>query len=51
MVASLFLSIYDFGTLAILHCFILNEDVGGKVNTPECLVQFLESTKAEKATE
>lgn len=45
LVASLFLSIYEFGTLAILHCFILNEDLGGKVNTPESLVAFLDETK------
>jgi len=44
LVASLFLSIYEFGTLAILHCFILNEDLGGKVNTPASLVEFLDET-------
>jgi hypothetical protein len=51
MVASLFLSIYEFGTLAILHCFILNEDLGGSANTPQCLVQFLDETKQTKATD
>jgi hypothetical protein len=44
-VATLFLSIYDFSSLAILHCFILNEDQadkGSKYAPPEALKDFLE---------
>ena len=46
VVASLFLSIYDFSSLAILHCFILNEDQEGKVSPPDALKDFLEQDKA-----
>jgi len=51
VVASLFLSIYDFSTLAILHCFILNEDQGGKVDPPDALKEFLDQDqeRAEKS--
>ena len=50
VVASLFLSIYDFSSLAILHCFILNEDQGGKIAPPDALKDFLEADRdfAEK---
>jgi len=42
------LSIYEFGTLAILHCFILNEDLEGRVNTPKALQGFLDETKVHE---
>lgn len=42
VVGSLFLSIFSFSCTAILHCFILNEDVQGKCPPPESLQPFLE---------
>jgi hypothetical protein len=37
-----FLSIFDFSALAILHCFIVDEDFGGSSRTPESLKSFLD---------
>jgi len=37
VVGSLFLSIFSFSSTAILHCFIMNEDVGGSDITPDSL--------------
>lgn len=48
VVASLFLSIYDFSSLAILHCFILNEDQDGKIVPPEALKGFLDLDNVQK---
>mmetsp|Transcript_29339 Transcript_29339/g.44209 ORF Transcript_29339/g.44209 Transcript_29339/m.44209 type:complete len:428 (+) Transcript_29339:627-1910(+) len=42
VVASLFLSIFDFASLAILHCFIMDEDFGGSSRTPDSLKSFLD---------
>ena len=42
LIASLFLTIFDFSASAILHCFISDEDFGGSRNTPESLKDFLE---------
>lgn len=42
VVASLFLSIYDFSSLAILHCFILNEDQNGSTRPPKALEDFMD---------
>lgn len=45
VVASLFLSIYDYSSLAILHCFILNEDQKGNTRPPKALEDFMELDK------
>jgi hypothetical protein len=42
IVADLFLSIFEFSSLAILHCFIVDEDFGGSSRTPDSLQPFLE---------
>ena len=42
LVSSLFLTIYDFSSLAILHCFLMDEDFGGSEKTPKSLTKFLE---------
>jgi hypothetical protein len=42
MIASLFLTIFDFAASSILHCFIMDEDFGGSQNTPESLKDFLD---------
>ena len=42
MVGSMFLSIFSFASTAILHCFILSEDIGNGVNCPEALKGFLD---------
>lgn len=41
MVGSMFLSVFSFSCTALLHCFILDEDTGGSVNTPKSLQGFL----------
>lgn len=41
MVGSMFLSIFSFASTAILHCFILSDDVGNGVDCPEDLKPFL----------
>jgi len=40
LIASIFLSVFSFSANAILHCYILDEDIGGK-NHPESLNEFL----------
>lgn len=43
MIASVFLSVFDFSALTILHCFCLDESQGGGTrNTPDGLKKFLE---------
>lgn len=42
MISSIFLSIYDFSALTILHCFCLDEAQGGTRSTPDGLKSFLE---------
>lgn len=42
LVASMFLSVYDFSALTILHSFCLDEEQGGSRNTPEGLKKFLD---------
>ena len=41
-VATLFLNIFEYAALAILHCFILDEDFGESHSTPDSLLPFLE---------
>uniref|UniRef100_A0A7S3CL18 Choline transporter-like protein n=1 Tax=Strombidium rassoulzadegani TaxID=1082188 RepID=A0A7S3CL18_9SPIT len=52
LVGSLFLSVFSFSCTAILHSFILDEDTGGSVSSPESLKPFLdyndEQNKKEK---
>jgi hypothetical protein len=40
IIASVFLSVYSFASTAILHCFILSEDIGSKEH-PACLNEFI----------
>jgi len=49
VVGSLFLSIFDFASLAILHCFIMDEDFGGSSRTPDSLKPFLDLNDEEVA--
>jgi choline transporter-like protein 2/4/5 len=42
MVSSLFLSLFTFSALTIMHCFIVDEDFGGSDRTPDSLKEFLE---------
>ena len=42
----LFLSIYDYASLTILHCFIVDLDLGGSQNTPDCLKDFMAASDA-----
>jgi hypothetical protein len=42
MIASIFLSVFDFSALTILHCFCLDEEQGGSANTPDGLRKFLD---------
>jgi len=42
-IASLFLIIYDFAGLTILHCFIQDQDYGGTGNTPKGLRSFIDN--------
>jgi hypothetical protein len=48
MIATIFLSVYDFSALTILHCFCLDESQGsGSRNTPDGLKKFLEKDNEE----
>jgi hypothetical protein len=49
VVGSIFLSIFSFSSTAILHCFIMNEDIGGSDITPDSLQGFLTMNEARKA--
>jgi hypothetical protein len=43
LISSVFLQVYDFSALTILHCFCLDESQGtGTRNTPNGLKSFLE---------
>jgi len=42
LIGSIFLSVYSFSSTAILHCFILNEDLGIP-DHPECLDDFIKT--------
>lgn len=42
MIASIFLAVFDFSALTILHCFSLDEEQGGSRNTPDGLKKFLD---------
>jgi hypothetical protein len=42
LVGSLFLSVFSFACTAILHSFILAEDTGGNIPSPESLKAFLD---------
>jgi hypothetical protein len=42
MIASVFLAVFDFSALTILHCFSLDEEQGGSRNTPDGLRKFLD---------
>lgn len=46
IVGSLFLSIFSFSCTAILQCFIMDEDMGGSVNSPQSLQSFLDHNDA-----
>jgi len=37
MISSVFLAVFDFSALTILHCFSLDEEQGGSRNTPDGL--------------
>jgi hypothetical protein len=38
----MFLSVFDFSALTILHSFCLDEEQGGSRNTPDGLKKFLD---------
>ena len=41
IVASIFLSVFSFAATAILHAFLLNEELGGDIHPPESLMSFI----------
>lgn len=41
-VATLFLNIFEYAALAIMHCFIMDEDNGAGHQAPDSLKPFLE---------
>ena len=49
VIATLFLTIFEFSSMAILQCFILDSDVGGTTKTPDSLKSFLELSGEVKA--
>ena len=49
LVASLFLGIFDFSGMAILQCFLVNEELGGTKYTPDSLKDFIEISEEEHA--
>lgn len=49
VIGSLFLSIFSFSCTAILHCFIMAEDTGSNVESPESLKPFLEKNDDHKS--
>jgi hypothetical protein len=49
IVGSLFLSIFSFSSTAILHCFLLDEELGGGKNTPESLKDFIDGNDEANA--
>ena len=49
-VSGIFIGIWDYASLAILHCFILDNDTqGDKAKTPESLQPFLEENDKRNA--
>lgn len=46
MIATVFLTVFDFSALTILHCFCLDEEQGGSRNTPDGLKKFLDMDPA-----
>lgn len=48
LVGSTFLSIFSFSSTAIMHCFLLSEEVGNGRDVPESLKSFLDNCE-EKA--
>lgn len=46
LVANLFLGIFDFAALAILHCYILEKDHGASIHTPDALKKFFDKKQA-----
>ena len=49
IVGSLFLSIFSFSSTAILHCFLLDEELGDGKNTPDSLASFIDETDKANA--
>jgi hypothetical protein len=49
VVGSLFLSIFSFSCTAILHCFIMAEDSGCEIASPESLKPFLDLNDEKNA--
>ena len=48
LISSVFLSVYSFASTAILHCFIMNEDIGVS-DHPQCLNGFLQANDDHNA--
>lgn len=49
VVGSFFLSIFSFSCTAILHCFIMADDSGSNVPSPESLEPFLKHNDEQNA--
>lgn len=41
IVGSIFLSVFSFSATAILHAFLLNEEIGGSIHPPQSLEEFI----------
>lgn len=48
-VASLFLQLFDFTSLAILQCYLCNKEAGGSIDAPEELREFLGDWEKDEA--
>ena len=48
LIASLFISLFDFAALTILQCFLVNIEMGGTVTTPDSLKPFIEQVEQQK---
>lgn len=48
IISTLFLTLFEFAGLTILHCFIFDEDVGGGARTPDSLKPYLKMNEDEK---
>lgn len=51
LVGSLFLSIFSFSSTAILHCFLLSEELGDKTRAPKYLKDYLSHCDEKRINE
>ena len=49
IIATLFLSLFEFSALTILQCFLVDSETGGSRKTPNSLQGFLDRVQDEQA--